>query len=236
MEKIKPLISIVVPIYNEEKTILQILKKLSEIKKWGYALEVIVVNDGSTDNTDNILSENKILIDKQLDNKTNSGKGYSVKKGLEIADGKYIIFQDGDLEYDPNDFIKFFKLIEKFNPDLIIGSRFVYAEYTRSHYFLNKIGNKLITLLFNIVYNTTFTDIYSCYACFKKDLINAGSLKTSGFEQHAEILSKVVRNGKKFYEVPINYNGRGHEEGKKIKFYHIFPVIVQILKGKFFFK
>ena len=233
MEKIKPLISIVVPIYNEEKTILQILKKLSEIKKWGYALEVIVVNDGSTDNTDNILSENKILIDKQLDNKTNSGKGYSVKKGLEIADGKYIIFQDGDLEYDPNDFIKFFKLIEKFNPDLIIGSRFVYAEYTRSHYFLNKIGNKLITLLFNIVYNTTFTDIYSCYACFKKDLINADSLKTSGFEQHAEILSKVVRNGKKFYEVPINYNGRGHEEGKKIKFYHIFPVIVQILKGKF---
>lgn len=234
MEKIKPLISIVVPIYNEEKTILQILKKLSEIKKWGYALEVIVVNDGSTDNTDNILSENKILIDKQLDNKTNSGKGYSVKKGLEIADGKYIIFQDGDLEYDPNDFIKFFKLIEKFNPDLIIGSRFVYAEYTRSHYFLNKIGNKLITLLFNIVYNTTFTDIYSCYACFKKDLINADSLKTSGFEQHAEILSKVVRNGKKFYEVPINYNGRGHEEGKKIKFYHIFPVIVQILKCKFF--
>ena len=217
MEKIKPLISIVVPIYNEEKTILQILKKLSEIKKWGYALEVIVVNDGSTDNTDNILSENKILIDKQLDNKTNSGKGYSVKKGLEIADGKYIIFQDGDLEYDPNDFIKFFKLIEKFNPDLIIGSRFVYAEYTRSHYFLNKIGNKLITLLFNIVYNTTFTDIYSCYACFKKDLINADSLKTSGFEQHAEILSKVVRNGKKFYEVPINYNGRGHEEGKKNK-------------------
>ena len=233
MEKLKPLISIIVPIYNEEKTILQILKKLSEIKKWGYALEVIVVNDGSTDNTDNILSENKILIDKQLDNKTNSGKGYSVKKGLEIADGKYIIFQDGDLEYDPNDFIKFFKLIEKFNPDLIIGSRFVYAEYTRSHYFLNKIGNKLITLLFNIVYNTTFTDIYSCYACFKKDLINADSLKTSGFEQHAEILSKVVRNGKKFYEVPINYNGRGHEEGKKIKFYHIFPVIVQILKGKF---
>ena len=233
MEKIKPLISIVVPIYNEEKTILQILKKLSEIKKWGYALEVIVVNDGSTDNTDNILSENKILIDKQLDNKTNSGKGYSVKKGLEIADGKYIIFQDGDLEYDPNDFIKFFKLIEKFNPDLIIGSRFVYAEYTRSHYFLNKIGNKLITLLFNIVYNTTFTDIYSCYACFKKDLINADSLKTSGFEQHAEILSKVVRNGKKFYEVPINYNGRGHEEGKKIKFYHIFSVIFTIVKSKF---
>ena len=234
MKKIEPLISIIVPIYNEEKTILQILKKLQEIKEWGYAFEVIVINDGSTDNTNNILSENKILIDKQLNNKTNSGKGYSVKKGLEIADGKYVIFQDGDLEYDPTDFIKFFKLLEKFNPDLIIGSRFVYAEYTRSHYFLNKIGNKFITLLFNILYNTTFTDIYSCYACFKKELISVDLLKTSGFEQHAEILGKVVRNGKKFYEVPINYNGRGHEEGKKIKFYHIFPVIIQIIKGKFF--
>ena len=234
MKKIEPLISSIVPIYNEEKTILQILKKLQEIKEWGYAFEVIVINDGSTDNTNNILSENKILIDKQLNNKTNSGKGYSVKKGLEIADGKYVIFQDGDLEYDPTDFIKFFKLLEKFNPDLIIGSRFVYAEYTRSHYFLNKIGNKFITLLFNIIYNTTFTDIYSCYACFKKELISVDLLKTSGFEQHAEILGKVVRNGKKFYEVPINYNGRGHEEGKKIKFYHIFPVIIQIIKGKFF--
>ena len=234
MEKLKPLISIIVPIYNEEKTILQILKKLSKIKEWGYPFEVIVVNDGSTDNTDNILSENKILIDKLINNKTNFGKGFSVKKGLEIADGKYIIFQDGDLEYDPNDFIKFFKLIEKFNPDLIIGSRFVYAEYTRSHYFLNKIGNKLITLLFNIIYNTTFTDIYSCYYCFKKDLINVDLLKTNGFEQQAEILGKVVRNSKKFYEVPINYNGRSHEEGKKIKFYHIFSVIFQIVKCRFF--
>ena len=233
MEKLKPLISIIVPIYNEEKTILQILKKLSEIKKWGYPFEVIVINDGSTDTTNYILSENKTLIDKLLNNKKNSGKGYSVKKGLEIADGKYVIFQDGDLEYDPNDFKKFFKLIEKFNPDLIIGSRFVYAEYTRSHYFLNKIGNKFITLLFNILYNTTFTDIYSCYACFKKELISVDLLKTSGFEQHAEILGKVVRNGKKFYEVPINYNGRGHEEGKKIKFYHIFSVIFQIIKCKF---
>ena len=234
MEKLKPLISIIVPIYNEEKTILQILKKLSKIKERGYPFEVIVVNDGSTDNTDNILSENKILIDKLINNKTNSGKGFSVKKGLEIADGKYIIFQDGDLEYDPNDFIKFFKLLEKFNPDLIIGSRFVYAEYTRSHYFLNKIGNKLITLLFNIIYNTTFTDIYSCYACFKRDLINIDLLKTNGFEQQAEILGKVVRNSKKFYEVPINYNGRSHEEGKKIKFYHIFSVIFQIVKCRFF--
>ena len=234
MKKLNPLISVIVPVFNEEKTILKVLGKLSDIKEWGYDFEVIVVNDGSNDGTFQILSENNSLFDKQINNETNYGKGYSVKKGLEVADGKYIIFQDADLEYDPQDFLKFFKLLDKFNPDLIIGSRFVYSEYTRSHYFLNKIGNKLITFLFNLTYNTTFTDIYSCYACFKKELLNFELLKTYGFEQHAEILCRIVLKGKKFYEVPINYNGRSHEEGKKIKFYHIFPVIFQIFIRKFF--
>ena len=232
MENNPTLISIIVPVYNEEKTVLDVLKKLSNIRKFGYSFQVVVVNDGSTDNSEKILNENKDLIDKLITNEANRGKGYSVKKGLELCDGKYIIFQDADLEYDPNDFLKFFKLIEKFSPDLIIGSRFIYSEYTRSHNFLNKVGNKLITFLFNIIYNTTFTDIYSCYACFRKDLLNVNSLKASGFEQHAEILCKIVKKGKKFYEIPINYNGRNYDEGKKIKFYHIFGVIFQIFIGK----
>jgi len=229
MKNYEKLISIIVPVFNEEKTILEVLKKLSDIKKLEYSSEVIVVDDGSNDNSSNILRDNKNLIDKLITNETNSGKGYSVKKGLELSEGKYIIFQDADLEYDPKDFIKFFKLIEKFQPDLIIGSRLTYSEYTRSHNILNKFGNNFITLLFNILYNTTFTDIYSCYACFRKNLLNINSLQTSGFEQHAEILCKIVKRGKKFFEVPINYNGRNHEEGKKIKFYHIFGVIYQII-------
>ena len=233
MENHSLLISILVSVYNEEKTILDVLKRLSDIKKFRHSIEVIVINDGSSDNSEKIINENKHLIDKLISNETNRGKGYSVKKGLESSNGKYIIFQDADLEYDPNDFLKFFKLIEKFNPDLIIGSRLNYSDYTRSYNILNKFGNKLITFLFNIIYNTTFTDIYSCYACFKKDLLNINSLKTVGFEQHAEILCKVVKKGKKFYEVPINYNGRDYEEGKKIKFYHIFAVIFQIIIGKF---
>ena len=176
MENKEKLISIIVPVYNEEKTILEVLKKLSDIKKLEYLSEVIVIDDGSDDNSSNILADNKNLIDKLITNEINSGKGYSVKKGLEAAEGKYIIFQDADLEYDPKDFIKFFKLIEKFHPDLIIGSRFTYSEYTRSHNILNKFGNNLITLLFNLFYNTTFTDIYSCYACFRKNLLNIVSL------------------------------------------------------------
>ena len=232
MENHSLLISILVSVYNEEKTILDVLKRLSDLKKFGHSIEVIVINDGSSDNSEKIINENKHLIDKLISNETNRGKGYSIKKGLESSNGKYIIFQDADLEYDPNDFLKFFKLIEKFNPDLIIGSRLNYSDYTRSYNILNKFGNKLITFLFNIIYNTTFTDIYSCYACFKKDLLNINSLKTVGFEQHAEILCKVVKKGKKFYEVPINYNGRDYEEGKKIKFYHIFGVIFQIIIGR----
>ena len=227
------LASIIVPVFNEEKTVLEILKKLSKLKS-NSSIEIIVIDDGSKDNTYNILLDNKHLIDKLERNEKNSGKGFSVKKGINLSEGQYILFQDADLEYDPEDFKKFFDLINKFEPDLIIGSRFIYSEYTRSHNILNKFGNNLITLLFNLIYNTTFTDIYSCYACFKKNLLDANNLKSSGFEQHAEILSKVVTAGSKFYEVPINYNGRSHDEGKKIKFYHIFAVIYQIIVRRFF--
>ena len=111
----------------------------------------------------------------------------------------------------------------------MIGSRFNYDKYTRSYNILNKMGNYILTLFFNILYNTTFNDIYCCYLCFKKQLLISRNLQTSGFEQHAEILCKVIKKGKIFFEVPVNYNGRTKKEGKKIKFYHIFPVLFRIL-------
>ena len=233
MSEKKILLSIIVPLYNEEKTIQEVLKSLNKLKESVESIEIIVVNDGPTDNSLKILNENNNLYDCLINNSQNMGKGNAVKSALEKASGEYITFQDADLEYSPNDFLKFINLINKFSPDLIIGSRFNYADYTRSHHFFNKIGNYCITFLFNIIYQTTFTDVYSCYACFKKELLNHNKLKTNGFEQHAEILCKVVKKGKTFYEVPINYNGRTHDEGKKIKFYHIFSVIYQILIGKF---
>ena len=233
MSEKKILLTIIVPFYNEEKTLLVILNKLSKLRDHQDSIQIIVVNDGSTDSSQEIIEKNKSLYDDTIVNSTNKGKGNAVKRGLEISKGEYVTFQDADLEYDPIDFIKFINIINKFSPDLIIGSRFNYADYTRSHYVLNKYGNKLLTFLFNIFYNTTFTDIYSCYACFKRSLINIEKIKTDGFQQHAEILTKVVKNGKKFYEVPINYNGRLHDEGKKIKFYHIFSVVFQIIIGRF---
>ena len=227
------LISILIPSFNEEKTILNVLNRISKTIDPSINYEVVVINDGSTDNTLELLEQNKDLYNQLITYERNYGKGNAIKKGLEVSKGKYIFFQDADLEYDPIDINKFTKLINRFEPDLIIGSRLNYSEYTRSHNILNKFGNKLITLIFNLFYNTTFTDIYSCYACFKKDLLNEKNLKTKGFEQHAEILCKIIKKGKKFYEVPISYNGRTHDEGKKIKFYHIFSVLFRIVIERF---
>ena len=227
------LISILIPSFNEEKTILNVLNRISKTIDPSINYEVVVINDGSTDNTLELLEQNKNLYNQLITYERNYGKGNAVKKGLEVSKGKYIFFQDADLEYDPIDINKFIKLINRFEPDLIIGSRLNYSEYTRSHNILNKLGNKLITFIFNLFYNTTFTDIYSCYACFKKDLLNEKNLKTKGFEQHAEIICKVIKKGNKFYEVPISYNGRTHEEGKKIKFYHIFAVLFRIVTERF---
>ena len=226
------IISIIVPVYNEEKTIIKILEKIKQNSSDSIKYEVIVVDDGSTDQTNKLLEDNKHLFNKLLLNETNKGKGFSVKKGISNASGTHIIFQDADLEYDPADIKKFEKIFIDFDADGIIGSRFVYSNYTRSHNFLNKIANFFLTFIFNLLYNSTFTDVYSCYFAFKKDLLNINELRTEGFEQHAEILCKVIKKGNKFYEVPINYNGRDISEGKKIKLYHFFLVLYEIIRGR----
>ena len=227
------ILSIIIPTYNEERTVIEILKKIKNNPPDLCKYEVIVIDDGSTDQSRKLLENNKHLFDKLLVNETNKGKGFSVKKGILNASGTHIIFQDADFEYDPIDFKKFEKVFVDLNADGIIGSRFIYDNYTRSHNILNKIANKLLTFIFNLLYNTTFTDIYSCYFAFKKNLLDENELKTEGFDQHAEILCKVIKKGKKFYEVPISYNGRNYSEGKKIKAYHFFLILYQIFRGRF---
>ena len=226
------ILSIIVPVYNEEKTIIEILEKIKNNSSNLFKYEVIVIEDGSTDQSKKLLENNKHLFDKLLVNETNKGKGFSVKRGLSNASGTHIIFQDADFEYDPVDFKKFEKIFLDFDADGIIGSRFVYSNYTRSHNILNKIANTFLTFMFNLLYNTTFTDIYSCYFAFKKNLLNVDKLRTEGFEQHAEILCKVIKRGNKFYEVPISYNGRNTSEGKKIRPYHFFLVLFEIIRGR----
>lgn len=228
-------LSIIVPAYNEEKYIIDSLKNLKQnLEKFSSDYELVVVNDGSSDNTLNLLNENLDLYQKLLTHEKNQGKGEAVKTALRVCKGEYIIFHDADLEYDSNDIIDFINLINSTKPDLIIGSRKNYKKFTRSHNIYNYFGNRFISFIFNIINNTTFTDIYSCYVCFKKKLINPDKLITVGWEQHAEILTKVVNNSKLFYEIPINYNGRTIEEGKKIRPYHMISVIVSFFRFKFF--
>ena len=226
------ILSIIIPTYNEEKTIIQILEKIKNNSTNIFKYEIIVIDDGSTDGSKKLLENNRNLYSKLLINETNKGKGFSVKRGILNSSGTHIIFQDADFEYDPSDFKKFEKIFIDFDADGVIGSRFVYSNYTRSHNILNKFGNKLLTLIFNLLYNTTFTDIYSCYFAFKKNLLNVESLKTEGFEQHAEILCKVMKKGNKFYEVPISYNGRSYNEGKKIRPHHFFTILYQMLRER----
>ena len=228
------LVSIIIPAFNEENTIVELLKKVNLQKTKKFNLEIIVIDDCSFDNTKEILKENPSLYTKLIELEKNLGKGGAVREGLKNATGSYILFQDADLEYDPNEYKKIFDMIFKFNADIVIGSRFLSPEFTRVHYFFHKLGNKFITNLFNLIYNTTFTDIYSCYLCFKRNLVDPLKLKSNGWSQQAEILATAVKSSEVFYEVPIAYSGRTFEEGKKIKARHTFAVIYMIIKKKLF--
>ena len=147
------ILSIILPVYNEEDTILSILQRIENTKSNNIVYEVIVINDGSSDNTSKILKDNKSLYKYLINKDKNMGKGFSVKEGLKLATGEYIIFQDADLEYDPLEIEKFINVINNFNPDVVLGSRFSYDKYIRSYNLLNKIANiikKLPTIIENI--------------------------------------------------------------------------------------
>ena len=221
-------ISIIIPCYNEEKTIEKIIDKVRDSMSSPY--EIIVIDDGSTDKTGLILENNlKNKINKILINEKNYGKGYSVKKGIEVTNGDIIIIQDADLEYDPKDIEKFLAKINKNQADCIMGSRFTGNERSVLN-FWHMIGNKFITLLFNFMNNTAFTDIYCCYCLFHRTLVKPEQLKSKGWGQQAEILTYVVKNSKKIYEIAVNYNGRTYDDGKKITWRDGFAAIYHILR------
>jgi len=230
MESKKINLSIIIPIYNEEKTILDLLKKTTILEK-NCDLELIIVNDGSSDNSKQIIENNKIFYSKFINLEKNLGKGKAVIEGLKRCSGDYVIIQDADLEYDPKDIILFLDKIKDLNYDLVMGSRFIGTQRSVLH-FWHMVGNKFITLLFNLLNNTTFTDIYCCYCMFKKDLINPNNLRAFGWGQQAEILTYAINKKSKLFEIAVNYNARNYEEGKKIRYYDVFSVIYWIIITK----
>jgi len=226
-------ISIIIPVYNEERTIIDVLEKVNQQKIDSILTEIIVINDGSKDCSLELLKNNPKLYTKLINLEKNKGKGGAVRDGLKSAVGDYILFQDADMEYDPSEYEKLLKPVIKFDADIVMGSRLMSSSLTRQGgYARNRIGNNFITSLFNLLNNTKFTDIYSGYLIFRRANITPSKLRTDGWEQQAEILSKIIRKSSKIYDVPIVYHGRTYEEGKKIKPRHILNIIGTIIREK----
>ncbi|HKV37088.1 MAG TPA: glycosyltransferase family 2 protein [Pyrinomonadaceae bacterium] len=222
-------VTVLVPVYNEEQTIIKLLERVRAQNVDGVELEIVVVDDASKDSTVSRLESRPELYNQLIKRPKNGGKGAAVRDGLRQATGEYVLFQDADLEYDPADYVRLFGPVLSHDADVVLGSRLVASPVTRVHYFWHKVGNSCLTLLFNVMHNTTFTDIYTCYVLFRKELIETDELKTSGWEQHAEILSRLARTAKAIYEVPISYFGRTYQEGKKIRAVHAIAVARTII-------
>lgn len=226
-------LQILVPVYNEEDTILIVLKKLNKQKKFINSFSITVVDDGSTDNTPNLLKKNSHLYTKLITSESNNGKGKAVIMGLKNIESGYVLIQDADLEYDPIEIPRLVSLVEQYGADVLLTSRLSGSPITRVHYFWHKMGNIFLTLVFNVLNNTSFTDLYSGYLIFDRNLINEEKLKFYGWGQQAEIMTHLVKNSSKIYESPITYRGRTYEEGKKIRASAMLNVLAGILLTRF---
>jgi glycosyltransferase involved in cell wall biosynthesis len=223
-------LSVVIPVFNEKTTIVEIIDRVIKVD---LPKEIIVVDDGSTDGTRAILEELKPRIDRLIFMERNSGKGAAVKAGFAAATGDILVIQDADLEYDPADFHELMKPILSANADLVLGSRMTGAKPQRAYYYWHYVGNKIITFAARVLYNTTLTDIYTCYKMFRRSLLDNITIGSDGFEFDAEFLAKLLRGRLIVYEVPIAYYGRSYDEGKKIRWHHVFLVMWNLLKYRF---
>ena len=225
-------LSIVIPVFNEEKTILSVLNKLKSECKSIKTKKIIVVDDGSTDKTTFLLKKNPKLYSKLIISEKNLGKGGAIILALEHIETGYVLIQDADLEYDPTEIPGLWGLVRENDIDVLLTTRLSGSPLTRVHYFWHKLGNKLITFIFNITNNTTCTDIYSGYIIFKRDLIDHKKLIFKGWAQQAELITFLKFKSKKIYEAPITYKGRSYEEGKKINMMAIVPVLFGLFLSK----
>ncbi len=208
-------LSIIIPCYNEISTIEKIIDKVSTSSP--YENEIIVIDDYSTDGSREVLSKiNHSKISKLILNEKNYGKGYCIRKGIKEASGEIIIIQDADLEYDPSDYIKLIKPIEKGNADVVYGSRFAGSDEKRVLFYWHSLGNLFLTTLSNMFTNINLSDMECCYKAFKADLIKNINLKENRFGFEPEITAKLAKRNLKIYEVGVKYYGRKYSEGKKI--------------------
>ena len=230
------LLSIVIPAYNEEKTIHLILNKIKAVNLTGnISKEVIIVNDCSSDQTEKAIlayqAENTELNIQYRKHDINKGKGAALHTGIREASGDYIIIQDADLEYDPEEYNILLKPMLNGSADVVFGSRFIGGKPHRILFYWHSIGNKFLTRLSNMFSNLNLTDMETCYKLFRSDIIKGITLKENRFGFEPEVTAKISRIPKlRIYEVGISYYGRTYEEGKKIGWKDGFRAIFCILK------
>jgi glycosyltransferase involved in cell wall biosynthesis len=225
------LLSVVIPIYNEKDTLLEILFRVQAIQ--GIQKEIILVDDASTDGTVEIL---KTLQKEQPQlkiyfHKKNQGKGASLRDGFKHITGDYVIVQDADLEYNPNDYYKLLRALKEEHAKVVYGSRFSgnYEDMSNLHYF----GNKLLTIVTNLLYGVLLTDMETCYKLLPGKFVRSLNIRSNRFNFEPEITAKILKSGLKIVEVPISYRGRSHSDGKKITWKDGISALWTLMKFRF---
>lgn len=230
-------LSVVIPAYNEAGTIAEVVRRVRAADAGGLALEIVVVDDGSTDGTAAAVRElpgvKAVLLP------ANRGKGAALRAGLEAAAGDVLLIQDADLEYDPADYPALLAPLLEGRADLVMGSRFAFERprfffgRRRSPFFSHYIGNHLIILATNVLYGQSFTDYEGCYKAFTREALGWARLKADGFELDNELVCRLLRRGARVVEVPIRYDPRTYEGGKKIRWTDGLRMLWTILRCRF---
>jgi glycosyltransferase involved in cell wall biosynthesis len=223
-----PLLSVVMPVYNERTTVEEIIRRVLAVS---LRIELIVVDDGSTDGSGEILERLQREIGFTLLRQANAGKGAALRKGFAAVTGDLVIIQDADLEYSPEEYPDLIELICRGHADVVYGSRFLGRH--RVFLFTHYLGNRVVTLATNILYNTMLTDMETCYKVMRTDVLRSFSLESNGFGIEPELTAKIFKRGYRVYEIPITYAGRGYDEGKKITWTAGLGALWVLLKFRF---
>ena len=230
----KEKLSIVIPVYNEEKTITEIIKKVQAVRILGIEKEIIIVNDCSKDSSDKIIKNliRKYKNIKYFEHKINKGKGAALRTGFLHATGDYVVIQDADLEYNPNEYSKLLEPILEGKTSVVYGSRFNKKNKTwaiPTHY----IGNRFLSFVLNVLFLRNISDMETCYKCFTKKILSRLRLRENDFRIEPEITTQIIKKGFKLIEIPITYHSRGYDKGKKINWVDGIKALFAIVKYRF---
>ncbi len=223
-------ISILIPVYNEKDSLMELLKRVESVD-FGLEKEIILVDDFSTDGTKELYP---LIPHKILYHEVNQGKGAALRTGLKEASGDIIIIQDADLEYNPEDYIPLVEHIKNNEADVVYGSRFADKRNKGNFLFLSFVANKTLTFMTQILFGTKLTDMETCYKAFKSEVIKDVVIKSNRFDFEPEITAKVLKKKVRFHELPISYNARTNDEGKKIGWKDGVQAIFALIKFRLF--